>query len=337
MTTSASSSAGTAMTTPAPAALTLKALPLPGATGPVTLDYIAFDRERARVWLPVGETASVDVFDIVSGTFARIDGFKTQERELRGRKRTMGPSAVSIGDGVTYVGNRATGEVCAVDAKSLKLGACVKLPVATDGVVYVASTKEVWVTTPSVHSIAVLDASKPTALKPKTVITIDGEPEGYAVDAAHGLFYTNVEDKDRTLAIDVTTHAIKATYQPGCGAEGPRGLVVDSARNLVVVACTDGLRVLDVGHAGVVLGRLDTGAGVDNLDYRDATSTVYVAAGRAARLTVARIDDRGQPVVVATGATAVGARNAVVDESGNAYLVDPQTARLLVVAAPPER
>ena len=30
----------------------------------------------------------------------------------------MGPSAVAIGDGVAYVGDRATGEVCAVDAAS---------------------------------------------------------------------------------------------------------------------------------------------------------------------------------------------------------------------------
>ena len=31
----------------------------------------------------------------------------------------------------------------------------------------------------------------------------DGEPEGYAVDAQRALFYTNLEDRDRTLAIDV--------------------------------------------------------------------------------------------------------------------------------------
>src|ERR1700690_4509824 len=69
---------------PAPAAvaeLVAKTVPLPGATGPVTLDYIAYDRTRARVWVPVGARGSGDGFDIASGTFTRVDGFKTGEGE----------------------------------------------------------------------------------------------------------------------------------------------------------------------------------------------------------------------------------------------------------------
>ena len=313
--------------------LAMKAFPLPGATGHVTLDYLAYDTAHARVWIPVGETGSVDVFDTAAGTFTRVDGFKTSERDVRGKKRTMGPSSVSIGDGVAYIGNRATGEVCVIDEQTLKLGACLKLPVAIDGVSYVASAKEVWVTTPRDHSIAVLDASKPPAPKAKSVIKIDGEPEGYAIDAARGLFYTNVEDKDRTLAIDIATHAIKTTWSAGCGTPGPRGIAVDGARNFILVACTDGLRVLDGAHGGALLGNLDTGGGVDNFEYLDPVKSVSIAAGKAARLTVARIDDKGQPSVVTTAPTTEGARNAVVDANGSVYVVDPQAARLLVFTA----
>ncbi len=313
--------------------LATTSFPLPGAIGHVTLDYLAYDQGHARVWIPVGDTGSVDVFDTASGTFTRVDGFKTSQREVRGRVRAMGPSAVSIGDGVAYVGNRASGEVCVIDDKTLKLGTCLKLPVAIDGVSYVALAKEVWVTAPNDHSIAVLDASKPLELKPKLVIRIDGEPEGYAIDTARGLFYTNAEDKDRTLAIDITTHAIKTTWSAGCGAEGPRGIAVDGTRNFIVVACTDGIRVLDGAHGGVALGKLDTGAGVDNFDYLDSSKSVAIAAGKASRLTVARIDDKGQPSVVTTTPTAEGARNAVVDARGSVYVVDPQTARLLVLTA----
>ena len=39
-----------------------------------------------------------------------------------------------------------------------------------------------------------------------------GEPEGFAVDDARGLFYTNLEDKDRTLAIDLKTRQITKTW-----------------------------------------------------------------------------------------------------------------------------
>jgi DNA-binding beta-propeller fold protein YncE len=316
-----------------PAQLTAKAFALPGATGSVTLDYLVSDRAHARVWVPVGETGSADVFDIATEKFTQISGFKTAEREVHGRKRMLGPSAATVGDGAVYIGDRATAEVCAIDEKTLGLGACLELPTPTDGVVYVASTKEVWVTTPRDNSLTVLSASNAKVLAPKLVIKTDGAPEGYAVDIARGIFYTNLEDKNRTLGIDIATHTVKTTWSPGCGADGPRGVAVDQARNFVFVACTDSVRVLD-GKKGDALGKLDTGAGVDNIEYDGRTRLLHVAAAKAARLTIARIDDKGQPSIVAIAATAEGARNAVVDSSGNTYVADPHGARLLVFGAP---
>jgi hypothetical protein len=323
--------AAAAPSTPAPAHLSSSAVAIPGATSPVSFDYLSVDRAAGRVYLAVGNTGSLDVFDIAGGTFTRVDGFKTAERDYKGKKRMAGPSASTVGDGVVYVGNRATSEVCAVDAKTLKLGKCLKLPTPTDGVSYVASAKEVWVTTPRDQSITVLDASKPGALKPKTVIKLGGDVEGYAVDDAHGLFFTNTEDKGTTLVLDVKGHKLLSTWNPGCGSDGPRGIAVDTARRLLFVACTDHVQVLDAAHDGAPLGKLDTGAGVDNLDYVEASGLLVVAAGKAAQVTVARFDDKGIPTVVATAATAAGARNAVADANGNAYVPDPNGATLLVL------
>src|SRR5258708_7912407 len=117
--------------------LAAKPFPLPGATGPITTDYIFCDRSSGRVWIPVGDTAK--------GAFTRVDGFTTGERGVRGKKRKVGPSAVPIGEGFAYIGNRATAEVCAVDDKTLEKKSCLKLPVPTDGVSFVAAMKEVWV------------------------------------------------------------------------------------------------------------------------------------------------------------------------------------------------
>jgi len=244
----------------------------------------------------------------------------------------MGPSAVAIGDGFAYVGNRATGEVCAVDEVKLTLGRCLKLPSPGDGVEYVAATKEVWVTTPRAQAIAVLDASKPDTLKLKTTIHVDGSPEGYAVDATRGLFFTNLEDKNKTVLIDLKTHKPRASWTLDCGSDGPRGVAVDGEHGFVFVACTDHLVVLDGSHDGAKLATLDTGAGVDNIAWLAPQRLLYAAAGKAARLTVARIDDKGQPTIVATGASTDGARNGVADASGNAYVADPVNARLLVFA-----
>jgi DNA-binding beta-propeller fold protein YncE len=315
--------------------LTFQPLALPGATPPVSLDYLAYDHANERVWVPVGDTGSADVLDVANGRFTRVDGFKTGEREVRGKKRAMGPSAASAGDGFVYVGNRATSEVCPVDARKLTLGKCLKLPSATDGVAYVAPTKEVWVTTPHDRSIAVLDASNPAVLAQKTVIELDGAPEGYAVDDARGLFFTNLEDKDRTLVIDVKTHKPTGVpWKPGCGSDGPRGIAVEGRHGFVIVACTDHVVVLDGAHDGATLAKLDTGAGVDNIDWLEPRRLLFVGAAKAGRLTVAHLDDEGHLTLIATGNTPEGARNPVVDRTGSAYLTDPANARLLVFPAP---
>jgi DNA-binding beta-propeller fold protein YncE len=318
-----------------PALLAFEPVALPGASARAAVDYIAYEPGRERVWVPVGNTGSVDVFDIATRTFTRIDGFATTEVEMKGSKRTMGPSAVSIGEGFAYVGNRATREVCPVSTSTLTIGKCLKLASATDGVAYVAVAKEVWVTTPRDQAIAVLDASKPDALVSKTTVGLDGAPEGYAVDGSRGLFFTNLEDKNKTVVIDIRSRKSRGTWSLDCSSEGPRGIAADARRGFIYVACTDQVLVLDGARNGAKLAALDTGAGVDNIDWLPARQLLYVAAGKSAALTVAHVDDRGQFSVVARGATVDGARNGVADASGNAYVVDRANARLLVFAHGP--
>jgi DNA-binding beta-propeller fold protein YncE len=323
-------SASAAGTPPSPIKLTAKAIALPGISGHAALDYLVFESSRGRIWVPVGDTGSVDVFDPASAQFTRIDGFKSAERDMHGKKRMMGPSSGSFGEGFVYIGNRASSEVCAIDAGTLKPGKCFKLATQPDGVAYVASAKELWVTTPRDSSVTVLDASTPGTLRPKAVIKTPGSPEGYAVDDTHGLFLTNLEDKDQTLVIDVKTHKIRSTWASACGSDGPRGIAVDAASELVMVACTDHVQVLDGAHEGAQVGKLDTGGGVDNVEWLASQRLLYVGAATAAKLSVIRVDEKGQPAVVAVGATAEGARNAVVDASGNAYLADPMHGGILV-------
>ncbi len=315
-----------------PAPWSREALALPGAVAPVSLDYLFYEPAKGRVWVPAGGTGSVAVFDTVARSFTRVEGFKTAEREAHGNKRVVGPSSGSVGNGVVYIGNRASQEVCAVDSQTLALGKCLKLASPPDGVQFVAATHEVWVTTPKTQSLVVLDASQPGSLRPKASISLPGDPEGYAVDEAHGLFFTNLEDKGSTLSIDVATRRVKDTWNAGCSSDGPRGLALDSARGLLLVACTDHVQVLDLKHDGARLGSLDTGAGLDNLDYSAKTGLVYAAAGKVARLTVARVGDHGELSLLTQAETAPGARNAVVDANGVAYVADAQAARLLLLA-----
>src|SRR5712691_6036405 len=231
---------------------TLKPLSLPGANGVVVLDYFAYDAQTGRLWVPASNTGSVDVIDEATDAVSQVTGFKTGEVELRGRKVTLGPTAVSVGDGVVYIGNRGDSTLCIVDAHTLGRGKCLQVAptsagpaAAPDGVVYVAATRELWITTGAPplgiasadKSIQVFDASDPRQLKPKTKITLNGSAEGYAVDNQRGLFYTNIEEAGKTAAIDVRSHKLVATWN--AGSTELQGLALDSGRGFLFVACGD--------------------------------------------------------------------------------------------------
>jgi DNA-binding beta-propeller fold protein YncE len=317
------------------AGYTLRTQPLPGSSpAGIGMDYIAFDPATGSVWVPAGNTGLTVVIDAATGSLRQIPGFPTAEMGSGDRKRVVGPSSVTIGGGMAYVGNRGDSSVCAFDGRSLTKGACHKFDGMPDGLAYVAGRNEVWVTTPRDKSIRVLDGK---TLEEKAKITLDGGPEGFAVDAKRGRFYTNLEDKDLTLAIDVATHKTIATWKPACGEDGPRGLRADADTGQLFVACTAKVEVLDAAHDGKILSSVDTGEGVDDIDYAPATHRVYVGAARAGQLTVATVDPQGKLTVAAVVPTHAGARNPAVTDKGVVYLAHSAAGGLndLYVVTPP--
>jgi DNA-binding beta-propeller fold protein YncE len=313
---------------PVPAKVTTLALPGGGSDG-VAMDYLLYNPRTNTVWVPAGNTGVVDVIDVATSQVSRIEGFATREVERRGVKRLIGPSAAALGDsGTVYIGNRGDSSVCAIDETKLTKGACATLDNSPDGIAYVARTHEVWVTTPRDKSIRVLDGA---TLAQKARIELEGGPEGFAADNARGRFYTNLEDKDATLAIDLATHQTVATWKPACGEEGPRGLRLADAEGILLVACIGKVVSLDIAHDGAAVGSLDTGEGVDDFDYAAADHRVYVGAAKAARLTVATLDAHGGLTAIASVPTKDGARNGVVSRDGHVYLAHSKDSELVVV------
>src|SRR5262249_4165848 len=102
------------------------------------------------------------------------------------------------------------------------------------------------------------------------------------------------------------------------------------------VACSTRAEVLDAGHDGAVLSAIDTGDGVDDLDYAPATHLLYVGAPKAAQLTIARVDGKGRLALSAKVPTKTGARNGVVTKDGTVYLAHSGAVSLndLVVVSP---
>ncbi len=304
--------------------------------GNITMDYITYDPKTGFVWVPATNIGSVDVIDTRDRTVREIGGFPTKEVESGGRKRSQGPSGVSIGDGLVYIGDRADSSICAVDETSLLRKTCGHIDSTPDGVVYVAPTKEVWVTAPRDNSVRILDSQ---TLNQKDKLSFEGRPEGYAVDTKRGVFYMNYEDKDLTTAIDLKTHKTVAKWPAACGEDGPHGLSIDANTGYLFVACSTRVEVLNAGHNGEQLSSIDTGDGVDDLTYSPATHTVYVGAAKDARLTVARVDGAGKLSLVETVPTHQGARNGVVTKEGTVYLAHSGLGQLagVVVASPAHR
>lgn len=318
----------------------LTPIALPGASGVVSLDYFAYDRSTGKLWVPASNTGNVDVIDDKSDAVSQVTGFKTGEVELRGRKVPLGPTAVSVGDGVVYIGNRGDSSLCVIDAQTLKREECLEVaPVsagpasAPDAVVYVAATEELWVTTgappigvPSADkTIQVFDASEPRHLKLKLKIPLEGSAEGYAVDNQRGVFYTNIEEAGKTVAIDVRSHKIVGQWKVH---DDLQGLTLD-ARGLLFVACGDHVVSLDVAPGWRVVDSLVTGPGLDNIDFSPEQKVLYAAASVTATLSIIDVADDGKFHLKALVPTVKGARGVVAGKGETAYLIDPAQGRIL--------
>ena len=312
----------------------LKPIPLAGGKSPIILDHLAYDRSTNRLWVPASNTGAVDVIDCNSDSISRVSGFSTRDIELEGRKARMGPTAVSIGEDAVYIGNRGDSSLCVIDSQTLTRGDCVpisrsspEMDTGPHGIVYVAATREVWVTTGPGTSIQIFDVSNARHPKFKTKIELDGPTEGYAVDNDHGRFYTNITDKGSTVAIDLRTHEIVSTGK--VGSTDLQGLAIDTQRGFLFVACADHVVSLDIVHNGKLLDSIPTGAGLDDIDFSRDEKLLYAAASVTATLSIIEVSDDGKFHLKALMPTSKGVRGVAAGKGQTAYLIDPAQGRIL--------
>ena len=314
----------------------LKPIPLLSGSGVIVLDHLAYDRSKGRLWVPASNTGNVDVIDATSDAVSKVSGFNTGEVELDGHKAKLGPTAVSIGQGVVYIGNRGDSSLCVIDSETLARGECVAISRSSPesdtgphGVTYVPATREVWVTTGPGKSIQIFDASEPRHPKFKTKIELDGPTEGYAIDNQRGQFYTNIAEKGSTVAIDLRTHKIVSKWD--VGSTDLQGLAIDIERGLLFVACANHVASLDVRHSGKLLDSIPTGTGLDDIDFSREQKLLYAAASITATLSIIEVSDDGKFHLKALVPTAKGARGVVAAKGKTAYIIDPAEGRILKV------
>jgi hypothetical protein len=139
--------------------------------------------------------------------------------------------------------------------------------------------------------------------------------------------------KDATVAVDLRSHAVTASWPNGC--RGARGLALDAGRGWVFVGCEEGKAVaLDAAHGGTMIGTAKTGGGVDSIAYSPQLSHLYVPSANTASLSVIAVGEHGQLETQGTMPTAPDAHCAAADEQARVWVCDPRNGRLLVTRDP---
>jgi hypothetical protein len=200
-----------------------------------------------------------------------------------------------------------------------------KIPTRTgglDGIMYDADDDRVILTN---HSRPV---GTVTAVDPNTgdIVGVaeleDTSPEGAATDGRGRLFVNN-EGKSTIQVVDVKTMKATASW-PLAPCEGPTGIAYDRASRRILAGCGNTSVVVDPA-SGKVVATIANGDGVDALGWDPAEKLVYIPAGRAGNVTVARQDAPDRYTVVGTVTTMPGAKTIAVDPVRHvAYLFQPE-------------
>jgi hypothetical protein len=307
-------------------------LPLPDGGGGIGFDDLRYDATLDRVLVPAGRTGNVDLVDPATSAVTAIAGFTKVAHYGAGHGQSV--TSVDVGEGYLFATDRDALELAVVDLKAHVIARRVPLASAPDYVRYVAPKREIWVTEPSKKRIEVFTLSRATPPLPAHAAFIDapGGPESLVVDAPRGRAYTH-KWKDSTMAIDLKTRAIAATWRAGCG--DPRGIALDQARGFLLVGCEDGTATaLDVAHDGRVLSTVKSGSGVDIIAYDPARAHLYLPGDESATMAIIGVATTGALAVLGVVATVKDAHCVTTDEHGNAYVCDPRGGQLLVVRDP---
>jgi len=305
-------------------------LGLPGGEAGIGFDDLMWSPSLHRVLAPAGRTGKLDLIDPKTQKIESVAGFSTDADKFAGG-HGEGTTSADTGGGMVFASDRSRREVEIVDPKAMKITGSVKLAGGPDYVRWVESTKEVWVTEPNKKQIEwfSFDAGK---LVHKGAIDVAGGPESLVLDAARGRAYTHTWE-DATVAIDIAKHKEVARWKNGC--KGSRGIALDATRALLFVGCDEGkATALDLAHDGKVVGTADTGKGVDIIAYNPTLAHLYVPGGDSATLTIVGVAMGGKLGVLGSVAVAGDSHCAAVDDANHAYVCDPKSGALLVVADP---
>jgi DNA-binding beta-propeller fold protein YncE len=270
----------------------LKEIPVGGDTG---WDCLNVDSSAQRLYVSHGtKVVVVDLAkDAVAGEVTNTPGV-----------HALVP-APEFGRGMATCGKEDRAAV--VDLKTLQILS--KLPTGgnPDVAIYEPGQKEFYSFNGRGQSATVIDAKSAQVV---ATIPLGGKPEFAQADAAAGLVFVNLEDKNEVAVIDVKTRAVIHRW-PIAPGEAASGLALDAAHHRLFLGCDNHLLAMLDSTSGKVLATVPLGEGVDGCAFDPATQLVFGSCGDGAT-TIAREDgDTLTPVQLLK--TEKGARTMAID------------------------
>jgi hypothetical protein len=328
-----------------------------GPVGAVGFDDVVYDPATRSILLPGGRSGNLYSIDTTTTTpTASIvaEGFTKTDAYESGSHDFGVTSVVALPDGLLVATDRAapnaTGypgsKVGDANAPTLtvvnpnapfneRVVSKVALMTKPDFIRYIALTGKIWVSEPDggnkmqIFSRPTRANSAPTL---EGTVSFDDGPESLSVDEVRGVAYSNAGTE--TVSVKLSDGSIGSVkWDSGCAK--PKFIAVDQERGIAFNACLDGGVVAHDVATGAVVGQLSpeqTGGGVDILGYSPRLSHLYVASGRAQKLTIVGVldssgaKDRLQILgQTSTGGTDNYTSNAVADDLGHVWVPRPLT------------
>lgn len=306
-------------------------IPIPDGEAGVGFDDLRYSTALGRLLVPAGRTGSIVLVQPGDWRTTQIGGFSV--RKDFGGGHDDGVTSADEGRGFIFATDRSALRLVVVDPADGRVVAWTKLAGSPDYVRYVEPTGEVWVTQPDKGRIEIfrLEGNPPRPVH-EAFLDVEGGPESLVIDAQRGRAFTHLW-KGKTVAINVKNRGTVATWPNGC--EGSRGIALDEERNFLFVGCSEGKGLTLDGKTGKILGKVETGEGIDLIDYSPRLGHLYLAAGKSGTLGIAAVSPTGGLSLLAAVPTVQGGHCVAADASGNAYVCDPKAGRILVIPDAP--
>jgi YVTN family beta-propeller protein len=260
-------------------------------------DLLAADAATGRIFISHGNI--VQVMDEKTG---KVVGTITGLNGVHGIA-----IASDVNEGFITSGRDSS--VTVFDLKTLaavkKLNVTGKNP---DAITYEPVTQKVFAFNGRSSNVTVIDAKTNTVAG---TIALDGKPECSVADGK-GNVYLNIEDKNEVCIIDATTFKVTKTWSIAPG-EGPSGIAIDAANNIIFSVCDNKLMVISDAIAGKVITTVPIGDGPDGASFDPSLKRAYSSNGEGT-LTVVQEENNTKFSVLENVKTQKGARTIAIDE-----------------------